>query len=170
MIVFCVEVAIIEKEYWGSAKDGCSSVCLEGSFLKKASIRRFFLLNFFYAVLCNLAHPITPTFLNELQMPSYMFGVAFACMAGVRLIQAWRYHHDPTYARRVEAVNTDERIAFVANKAADLTFRTSVLVLFALSVVMRVLDHGVVADTLALTAALQTLAYWVTYMIMSQKY
>lgn len=97
-------------------------------------------------------------------------GMAFACMAGVRLVQAWRYHHDPTYARRVEAVNTDERIAFVANKAADLTFRTSVLVLFALSVVMRVLNHGVVADTLALTAALQTLAYWVTYTIMSQKY
>lgn len=34
-----------------------------------------------YSLVSNFAHPVTPTFIQNLQLHDYMFGVAFACMA-----------------------------------------------------------------------------------------
>ncbi len=34
-----------------------------------------------YALVANFAHPITPTFIQDLHLNDYMFGVAFACMS-----------------------------------------------------------------------------------------
>lgn len=35
----------------------------------------------FYSLVANFAHPITPTFIQNLNLHDYMFGVAFACMS-----------------------------------------------------------------------------------------
>lgn len=39
-----------------------------------------------YAIFANLAHPITPTFIQDLGLHDYMFGVAFAAMAATNFI------------------------------------------------------------------------------------
>lgn len=40
-----------------------------------------YLITFLYSLVANFAHPVTPTFIQNLQLHSYMFGVAFACMS-----------------------------------------------------------------------------------------
>lgn len=49
--------------------------------MKKISIVRLFWLISLYSIFANLAHPITPTFIQNLGLHDYMFGVAFAAMA-----------------------------------------------------------------------------------------
>ncbi|MBQ9534315.1 MAG: MFS transporter [Clostridia bacterium] len=40
--------------------------------------RRYFVIYAFISCACSFIHPVTPTFLKELAMPNYMFGVTFA--------------------------------------------------------------------------------------------
>lgn len=49
--------------------------------MKKVSIRYFFISLALYALAANFAHPVEPTFYQDLNMPDYVFGVAFAAMA-----------------------------------------------------------------------------------------
>lgn len=49
--------------------------------MKKVSIKTLFVLVALYSLAANFAHPITPTFIVDLGLHDYMFGVAFACMA-----------------------------------------------------------------------------------------
>ena len=49
--------------------------------MKKISVIRLFWLMGLYSIFANLAHPITPTFIQNLGLHDYMFGVAFAAMA-----------------------------------------------------------------------------------------
>lgn len=51
------------------------------TWIKDHRIETFFVLLVFEAFAMNYAHPITPTLLKELNMPSYMFGYAYAAMA-----------------------------------------------------------------------------------------
>ena len=49
--------------------------------MKKISIQRLFIMIVLYSLAANFAHPITPTFIQNLNLNDYMFGVAFACMS-----------------------------------------------------------------------------------------
>ncbi len=49
--------------------------------MRKQSVTRAFFLWGMYSLVANFAHPITPTFIQDLGLHDYMFGVAFACMA-----------------------------------------------------------------------------------------
>ncbi len=49
--------------------------------MKKVSVKTLFVLVILYSLAANFAHPITPTFIVNLGLHNYMFGVAFACMA-----------------------------------------------------------------------------------------
>ena len=49
--------------------------------MKKVSTKILFFLIFLYSLAANFAHPITPTFIKEMGLHDYMFGVAFSCMA-----------------------------------------------------------------------------------------
>ncbi|MEE0881091.1 MAG: MFS transporter [Turicibacter sp.] len=49
--------------------------------MKQQSLRKFLLFNFLTMTVFNFAHPVTPRLINELQLPSYMFGLFFALMS-----------------------------------------------------------------------------------------
>ncbi|MDD6466752.1 MAG: MFS transporter [Erysipelotrichaceae bacterium] len=49
--------------------------------MKKISILHLYLLIFLYSLIANFAHPVTPSFIKELGLHDYMFGLAFGCMA-----------------------------------------------------------------------------------------
>ena len=49
--------------------------------MKQQPLRKFLLLNFLIMTVFNFAHPVTPRLINELQLPSYMFGLFFALMS-----------------------------------------------------------------------------------------
>lgn len=46
-----------------------------------SSVQKLFITYGFCGIAASLAHPITPNLINNLNMPSYMFGVAFASMS-----------------------------------------------------------------------------------------
>lgn len=49
--------------------------------MRRASLNRFFILMFLQVLAANMVHPVTPTFLKALSMPSYLFGAAYAAMS-----------------------------------------------------------------------------------------
>lgn len=49
--------------------------------MRKISINRVYFVIALYSLAANFAHPITPTFFQNLKLNDYMFGVAFAAMA-----------------------------------------------------------------------------------------
>ena len=49
--------------------------------MKKISILRLLIIYAIYSLVANFAHPVEPTFYKLLQLPDYIFGVAFASMA-----------------------------------------------------------------------------------------
>ena len=49
--------------------------------MRRPSLNRFFILMFLQVLAANMVHPVTPTFLTQLGMPSFMFGAAFAAMS-----------------------------------------------------------------------------------------
>ena len=49
--------------------------------MTKISLNRFLFFNFIIMATFNLAHPVTPRMIQELQMPDAMFGVFFALMS-----------------------------------------------------------------------------------------
>lgn len=51
-------------------------------------VKRFFVLSLLLNVLLNLAHPVTPTIIYDSGVGSYMFGVAYACMAIGQLVSS----------------------------------------------------------------------------------
>ena len=49
--------------------------------MRKRSVIRSLVLSALYGLIANFAHPVEPTFYKLLNLPDYMFGVAFAAMA-----------------------------------------------------------------------------------------
>lgn len=49
--------------------------------MKKVSVNRLFFVVFLYCLIANFVHPVTPSFIKELELHDYMFGLAFGCMA-----------------------------------------------------------------------------------------
>ncbi len=49
--------------------------------IAKRSVTRLFISCAMYSLAANFAHPVTPTFIQELGLNDYMFGVAFAAMS-----------------------------------------------------------------------------------------
>lgn len=55
-------------------------------FFKKHKIVLLLVIYGIEAFAANLAHPVTPAYMNQLGMPSYMFGVVFAAMASTNFL------------------------------------------------------------------------------------
>lgn len=54
----------------------------------KKNINKLLFINFITMVAFNMAHPVTPMLINELGLPSYMFGVLFSFMAIANFIMS----------------------------------------------------------------------------------
>ena len=46
--------------------------------MEQQSLRKFLIFNLLIMTVFNFAHPVTPRLINELGLPSYMFGLFFA--------------------------------------------------------------------------------------------
>ena len=49
--------------------------------MEQKTLQKFLFLNFLIMSVFNFAHPVTPRLINELKLPSYMFGLFFALMS-----------------------------------------------------------------------------------------
>lgn len=54
--------------------------------MNKNKLLMFFIINGFFNLAANYAHPITPTVIKNLQLGDYMFGVAFGAMMGLNFL------------------------------------------------------------------------------------
>ncbi len=86
--------------------------------IKKASLSRFLLLFSLVQIFNNTAHPITPTVINRLDMPDYMFGVCYAIMSAAYFLFA------PLWGKISDRVGRAKTIAFVTvgNSLGQLIF------------------------------------------------
>ena len=98
------------------------------------------------------------------------FGAALLAVSALKLFKGYRYESDPAYARQIDASNADERLAFLASKAAEATFQLSVILLAVLSLVLRPLGGSDTADLLGCVMACEVAIYWLSYLFISKKY
>ena len=52
-----------------------------GFSMKNRAVLKFFLIYFGFTITSNFVHPITPAFLQMIEAPSYIQGVAFSVMS-----------------------------------------------------------------------------------------
>ncbi len=69
----CYNNQVIERD------DCCEEKTLKR--YKTTSLTWFFVLMMFQLIIANLAHPVTPVIIQTLQLPAYIFGLAFASMS-----------------------------------------------------------------------------------------
>ena len=97
-------------------------------------------------------------------------GLALIIISALQLFKAARYAHDPDFAKRIDVGNSDERLAYLASKSAEWTFKVSAIGLCVLSLVLRILGSADTADVLAFVACAEITLYWVSYLVLSRKY
>ncbi|MGL5378538.1 MFS transporter [Clostridium sp.] len=56
--------------------------------INKDKINKLLFINFITMATFNMAHPVTPMLINELKLPSYMFGVLFSFMAVANFVMS----------------------------------------------------------------------------------
>ncbi|MDK2807742.1 MAG: transporter, family, multidrug resistance protein [Clostridiales bacterium] len=74
--------------------------------MKKKTLISFFAAAILMNVAANLAHPVTPTLIQNLNLPDYMFGAAFAAMMFSNFL------FSPFWGKRNEYKNSRNTIAF----------------------------------------------------------
>jgi heme O synthase-like polyprenyltransferase len=97
-------------------------------------------------------------------------GGVLLAISALKLFKGYRYETDPAYAKRIDTSNADERLAFLATKAAESTFQLSVILLAVLSLVLRPLGANDTANLLGCIMAGQVALYWLSYLFVSKKY
>ena len=92
------------------------------------------------------------------------FGSAIAVVGAARLLRVYRLTRDPDKAADYDASLTDERTAYVANKARSMAFFISIYVQLAAGLLaILVLDRPLVGQVLCGLTCLQSLLYTVFY-------
>lgn len=97
-------------------------------------------------------------------------GAALIVVSALKLFKGYRYENDPVYAKQVDTSNADERLAFLASKAAERTFQVSVILLAILSLVLRPFGKTDTANLLAYVMTCEVGIYWLSYLFVSKKY
>lgn len=75
---------------------------------KKPSLLLFFIFSGIHQIASNFAHPVTPSIINGLGLPSYMFGLAFSCMATTNFL------FSPFWGQRSDAKGRVKTMAICA--------------------------------------------------------
>lgn len=90
--------------------------------MEKISVNRLFLMTVLYSLVANFAHPVTPTFIQNLHLHDYMFGVAFACMSATNFL------FSPFWGKAVKAFGIARTIGvcFFGYSLAQYLFGASV--------------------------------------------
>ena len=92
------------------------------------------------------------------------FGSAIAVVGAARLLRVYRLTRDPDKAADYDASLTDERTAYVANKARSMTFLICVYVQLAAALLaILVFEQPLVGQVLCGLTCLQGLLYTVFY-------
>ena len=93
-----------------------------------------------------------------------LFGSAIAVVGAARLLRVYRLTRDPDKAADYDASLTDERTAYVANKARSMAFFISIYVQLAAGLLaILVFDRPLVGQVLCGLTCLQGLLYTVFY-------
>ncbi len=99
------------------------------------------------------------------------FGGGFIACGAVRLLRVHRLGSDPERAADYEASLTDERTAYVANKARSMAFFISIYVQLAAALLaILVFEQPLVGQVLCGLTCLQGLLYTVFFWRFNRKY
>ena len=106
---------------------------------------------------------------NSVLIGSY--GMALALIGLFRVIKSSRLLRDKEKAEDYEAMRTDERTVFIANKARSMALYISILVQSAAGLVAYfAFDNLIVCQTLYLVTCVQCMTYYIFWIIYNKKY
>ena len=111
--------------------------------------------------------------LDEAHMGNFYNGLGcgiFACGA-VRLLRVYRLSRDPEKAADYDASLTDERTAYIANKARSMTFFICVYAQLAAGLLaILVFDQALIGQVLCLVTCAQSIVFTAVYWYYNKKY
>lgn len=97
-------------------------------------------------------------------------GAGFIAIGIMRLVQISKYMKDPEYAENLEIRNSDERNRMLAEKSRSRTFYYSIILECIGIIVLRIMDMPDLSSLLGVVAGVQLVIYWVTYVVIRNKY
>ena len=100
-----------------------------------------------------------------------MFGSAIAVVGAARLLRVYRLTRDPDKAADYDASLTDERTAYVANKARSMALYICIYVQLAAALAaILIFKQTLVGQVLCALTCLQTLVYTGCFWYYNRKY
>ena len=98
--------------------------------MDKSKINKILLINFLTLSIFNMAHPVTPTLMNAIGLPTFMFGVLYSAMAIAQFVMSpvWgtisdmRGRKKSTYSWCIRIWNKPIRIWFCSKFIFNFTF------------------------------------------------
>ena len=111
--------------------------------------------------------------LGETEYGSYIsgFGGGLTAVGLVRLLRVRRLSRDPEKAADYDASLTDERTAYIANKARSMTFFICVYAQLAAGLLaILVFDQALIGQVLCLVTCAQSIVFTAVYWYYNKKY
>lgn len=97
-------------------------------------------------------------------------GCGFVAVAGLRLIQLFRYKKNAAYAERIEVNAHDERNIYLAEKARGWSFYISILLECIAVIVLRIFQYPMLSTMMGLVICGQLVLYWFFWLYLKKKH
>lgn len=97
-------------------------------------------------------------------------GVGMAAVALLKIVQYLRIMRDPEKIRKIEIAQTEERLVFLANKAAAMTFYGIMIAEYIAMLVCMFIGRESLATTLSFIVCAELLLYLVIHIVLNKKY
>lgn len=97
------------------------------------------------------------------------FGAVFAVIGIAQIVRFIRYSRDETFRKKIDIAYSDERYAFIKNKALAWTAYISVLGMCVIMIVCRLIGKNEISEILGYVVCAELVIYYVAYRIIGKK-
>ena len=119
--------------------------------------------------IAGIALIITAAIMDLNEAPTAI-GAGLLAYGANRLFGEWRVRNNPEYAKKLEIMNQDERLAYIAEKSRSLTLGICVILLAAAGIILIAVELDPYGYTCLYAMCGISVLYFVVYRIVSRKY
>ena len=97
-------------------------------------------------------------------------GSALFIVGIIQLLRYYRFYHNDEYREKMETELSDERNAFIRNKAFAWAGYLFIMITAVASIIFRIMGEEMLSLYSSFACCLMLMLYWVSYMILKRKY
>ena len=97
-------------------------------------------------------------------------GSALFIVGIIQLLRYYRFYHNDEYREKMETELSDERNAFIRNKAFAWAGYLFIMITAVASIIFRIIGDETLSLYSSFACCLMLMLYWVSYMILKRKY